>query len=153
MCVAPEKIEKAVLIVPSAIANVSTFNLLVKMGIPMILYIITKKDYWLKKAILPMAIDEKNINDKTYEMVKFAFEHVKVKAGMPSNVKMETLKKCNAPTLLIPAEKDCMFPGKNIIKKIENILPNFKIHLLENQGHMYVLPCDVIEMIKQFIEE
>ena len=153
MCVAPEKIKKAVLIVPAGIANVSTINLIIKMGIPMTFYIITKKDYWLKKAILPMAVDENNINEKTYEMVKYSFEHIKVKAGMPSNVKMETLRKCNAPTLLIPAEKDCMFPGQKIIKKVENILPNLRIHLLKNQGHMYVLSVDEIKIIKQFLEE
>jgi pimeloyl-ACP methyl ester carboxylesterase len=153
MCFAPEKIEKAVLLVPSGIANVSTFNLIMKMGIPMFFYILTKKDYWLKKAILPMAIDEKNIDAKTYEMVKSSFEYVNVQTGMPSNVKMETLAKCNAPTLIMPAEKDCMFPGKNIIKKMENSPRNFKIHLLQNRGHMFKLSLEEMNMIKEFIDE
>jgi pimeloyl-ACP methyl ester carboxylesterase len=153
MCVAPEKIEKSILIVPSGIANVSTLNIAVKMGIPMIFYILTKKDYWLKKAILPMAIDEKNIDADTYEMVKISFEHVNVKTGMPSNVNIEIFKKCSAPTLLIPAEKDCMFPGKNIVKKMENSPHNFKIHLLRNQGHMFSLSADEMNMIKEFIDE
>ena len=61
MCVAPEKIEKGILIVPSAISNVSTFNVMIKMGIPMMFYIITKKDKWLKNSIIPMAIEEKTL--------------------------------------------------------------------------------------------
>jgi pimeloyl-ACP methyl ester carboxylesterase len=153
MCVAPEKIEKAILLVPSGIANVSTFNLLMKMGIPMMFYILTKRDYWLKKAVLPMAIDENNIDADTYEMVKASFKHVHVKAGMPSNVKTEQLEKCNAPTLVIGAEKDCMFPGKKVIERAEKILPNVKTHLLLNQGHMFKLSVDDMNMIKTFINE
>jgi len=153
MCFAPEKIEKAVLIVPAGIANVSTFNIIMKMGIPMFFYILTKKDYWLKKTFLPMAIHEENITAEDYEMARNAFEHVRVKAAMPSNVKMEVLKKCNAPVFLIPAEKDCMFPGKKIIEKAEKTLPNLKIQLLQNQGHMFKLSADVMNMVTEFIDE
>ena len=153
MCVAPEKIEKAVLLVPAGIANVSTSNLIMKMGIPMFFYILTKKKYWMKKAILPMAIDEKNIDADTYEMVKASFEHINVKAEMPCNVNPEILKKCNAPTFIIPSEKDCMFPGKKVIEKAEKILPSVRSHLLQNQGHMFKLSADEMNMIKEFIDE
>jgi len=153
MCVAPEKIEKSVLIVPSAIANVSTLNLAFSMGIPMIFYILTGKDYWLKKAILPMAIDEKNIDTDTLEMVRSSFEYVNVKMEMPSNVKAEYLTKCKAPTFVIAAEKDCMFPGRKVIERVEKTLPNLKTHLLKNQGHLHVIPDDVMNSIKEFIDE
>jgi len=36
MCVDPEKIEKSVLIVPAVIANVSSYNLMMAMGIPIL---------------------------------------------------------------------------------------------------------------------
>ena len=153
MCVAPEKIEKSVLIVPAGIANVSTFNLMMAMGIPMVLYIITKKDKWLKKAVLPMAIDEKNIDDATYEMVKSSFDHVAVKAGMPSNVKAESISKYVAPTLVIVSEKDNMFPSRKVLAKAEKMITNLKTHILKGQGHMFVLSEDDIEMIVRFINE
>jgi len=153
MCVAPEKIEKSVLIVPSAIANVSTLNLAFTMGIPMLFYILTRKENWLKKAILPMAIDEKNIDTDTLEMVKSSFEYVNVKMEMPSNVKAEKLEKCEVPTFVIAAEKDCMFPGRKVIEKAEETLPNVKVHLMKNQGHLHIIPVDVMNMIKEFIDE
>lgn len=152
MCAAPDKIEKAVLIVPSGIANVPTFNIIIKMGIPMLLYILTKKDYWLKKAILPMAIEEKNIDANTYEMVKNSFEYTVVKAGMPSNAQADKLKRCTAPTLLIAAEKDCMFPGEKVIERAKKTIPKLKAYLLHNQGHLCILPVDVLNMISEFIE-
>src|SRR5215510_1655713 len=139
MCVAPEKIEKGVLIVPSAISNVSTFNITMKMGVPMICYILTKKDKWLKKAIIPMAVEEKNIDSDTYEMVKYSFEYVSVKTGMPSNVKAKYLKNCKSPIFVITAEKDCMFPGKKVIEKAKKIIPDVRTYLLENQGHLCLL--------------
>jgi len=151
MCVAPEKIEKAILIVPSGIANISTFKVVVKMGIPMSLYILTKKEYWLKKTILHMAIDEKNIDENTYEMVKNSFEHAIVKAGLPSNATIEKLKQCISPTLLIAAENDCLFPGRKVIRKAKETLPNIETILLHNQGHLCVMPDDVMKKIMYFI--
>ena len=152
MCVAPEKVEKSVLIVPAGIANVSTFNLMATMGIPMMLYVITRKDKWLKKALLPMAIDEKNIDEATYDMAKTSFEHVAVKADMPSNVKVEAMRKSTAPTLVIVSEKDNMFPGKKVAAKAKKMIPNLKTHMLKGQGHMFVLPDDVADMIVRFID-
>jgi len=151
MCTAPEKIEKSILIVPSGIANVPGFNVMVKMGIPMLLYMLTKKDYWLKKAILPMAVAVENIDESTLEMVKGSFDHSVVKAGMPSNAQSDKLKMFAAPTLLIAAEKDCLFPGRKVIKRAENLLPNIQTVLLCNQGHLCVLPANVMDMICDFI--
>ena len=153
MCVAPEKVEKAILIVPAGIANVSTFNLMATMGVPMICYIITKKDKWLKKAVMPMAMDEKKIDDATYEMVKFSFEHVAVKAGMPSNVKAEDMQKYTGPALVIVSEHDNMFPSKKVIAKAEKMILNLKTHVLKGQGHMFSLTDEAIDMIVQFINE
>ena len=151
MCTAPEKIEKSILIVPSGIANVSVFNVAVEMGIPMLLYTLTKKDYWLKKAILPMAVAAENIDESTLEMVKGSFDHSVVKAAMPSNARSGKLKMCTAPTLLIAAENDCLFPCKKIIKRAENLLPDIETVLLRNQGHLCVLPANVMDIISEFI--
>ena len=96
---------------------------------------------------------KKNIDDASLEMVKYSFEHVVVKAGMPSNVKAEELQKCTAPTLLIAAENDCMFPGKKVIEKANNMIPNLKTYLLKNQGHMCDLSAEVMDMIEKFINE
>ena len=153
MCVAPGKVEKSVLIVPSGISNMSTFNISMSMGVPMILYMLTKNEKWLKKTILPMAVEEKHIDDATYEMVKCSLEHVAVKVGMPSNVRAEDLRGYTAPTFVIPAEKDSMFPGKKVVKKAKEMIPHVKIHMLENLGHLCMMPNDVMDMIERFINE
>ena len=153
MCAAPEKVEKSVLIVPSGIANMSTFSLVLSMGIPMVLYVLTKNEKWLIRALMPMAIEEKHIDDATYEMVKYTFEHVAVKAGMPSNVSAEDLRNYTAPTFLIPAENDHLFPGEKVVESAKKMISNLKIHMLEDLGHLCMIPDDVMDMIEQFIDE
>jgi pimeloyl-ACP methyl ester carboxylesterase len=157
MCVAPQKISKAVLLVPSGISNASNASIMFTMGIPMILYKITQNKKWLTKAILPMAIDENEIDESTFEMVKYAFDNVRVKAGMPSNVKATDMKNYTAPALLITGEKDVLFPGAKVIARAKTIIPNLKTYLMMGSGHMCVLSSEknknVLHIIAEFLEE
>lgn len=137
MCVSPEKISRAVLVVPSGICNVATANIMFSMGIPMLLYILTRKEKWLVKAITPMSIKSEFIDGDTMEMVRETFENVRVKAGMPSNIKFEDIKNYNAPTLLLAGEKDVLFPGEKVIERAKRLIPNLEAHLLKDCGHMY----------------
>jgi len=71
MCIAPEKVEKSVLVAPAGIAATSALSmikLMLSVGIPMSKYNKTKDEKWLKEILLPMAIDESNINAADLEM-------------------------------------------------------------------------------------
>jgi len=82
---------------------------------------------------------------------------VRVKAGMPSNVRVSDMKNYNAPTLLITGEKDVMFPGEKVIARAKTIMPNLRTHLMTERGHMFILASEknryVLEMIDQFLAE
>lgn len=151
MCVVPHKIKKAVLYVPSGISNAPAINSM-SMMIPMIMYWITHQDNWLKKCILPMAIEEHNITDDIYETAKLSIDFSKVKTGMPSNVDAKYMKKCKASTLVMAAEKDCLFPAKQVISRAEKILDNCTTYLLESRGHMHFLTDDEKQMIVDFLK-
>lgn len=157
MCVAPKKISKAILLVPSGICNASNASIMFTMGIPMILYKITQNKKWLTKAILPMAIDKNEIDKSTFKMVKYAFDNVRVKAGMPSNVKATDMKNYTAPTLLLTGEKDVLFPGAKVIARAKTIIPNLKTYLMKGSGHMCILTSEknknVLHIIVEFLEE
>lgn len=115
MCVVPDKIKRVVIYVPSGIKNAPAVNSS-KMMIPMIIYWITGKDKWLKKVFLPLAITEENISDDIFETARLSILYSKVKTGMPSDVDEGLLKKCDAPTLVMAAERDCLFPEKMLLK-------------------------------------
>lgn len=138
MCVVPDKIKRAVLYVPSGIKNAPAMSS-AKMMLPMLMYRMTKKDKWLRKVFMPLALTEDNITDDIFETAKLSILYSKVKAGMPGDVDAELMKKCNAPTLVLAAEKDCLFPGKGVIERAARIIPNCKTYLLEGRGHMNLL--------------
>lgn len=135
MCVAPKKIKRAVLYVPSGIKNAPATNSM-NMMLPMLMYWITKDEKWLKKCMLPMAIMEENIPEEIYETAKLSIRHARVKAKMPSNVSEQDMKKCAAPTLVMAAEKDCLFPARSVIPRAKRIITNCTTYLLESRGHI-----------------
>ena len=150
MCEVPDKVKRVVLYVPSGIKNAPSIKS-VSMMLPMIMYWITKKDKWLKKCILPMAISEENITDDIYQTAKLSIDYAKVKTAMPSNVDEKRMKKCKAPTLVMAAEKDCLFPGEGVIERAERIIPNCQTYLLKDRGHMNVLTDNEKKLITDFL--
>lgn len=150
MCEVPDKVKRVVLYVPSGIKNAPSIKS-VSMMFPMIMYWITKKDKWLKKCILPMAISEENITDDIYQTAKLSIDYAKVKTAMPSNVDEKKMKKCKAPTLVMAAEKDCLFPGEGVIERAERIIPNCQTYLLKDRGHMNVLTDNEKKLITDFL--
>ena len=150
MCVCPDQVKKVALYVPSGIKNARAIKSASMMN-PMIAYWITGKDKWLKRIMLPMAITEDNITKDIYETAKLSIDYVRVKTGMPSNVNGELMKKCSAPTLVMAAEKDCLFPGKGVIERAKDIIPNCTTYLLEGRGHMNFLTDEEKKMIVDFL--
>lgn len=137
MCVAPQKISKAVLLVPAGIYNASKATLVFSMGIPMMMYLATKNEKWFKRAFQPMATPGEPIDQSTLEMIRISFHHVKINPNMPSPVKKEKILNYEAPTLLLAGEKDALFPGRKVIEKAKELIPQAKTCLLENCGHLY----------------
>lgn len=150
MCTKPEKVKKSVLIVPSGINNAFPIST-VKMMIPLLKYKLTKKEKYIKKTALFMAINEEILDKDTLDMVKDSFDHVKTKIGMPSNVSEQLMQQCKAPTLIMAAEKDCLFPAKKVLLRAQRIIPNNTAHLLKGCGHMHMMPELEQKMIVDFL--
>lgn len=151
MCVVPDRIKKSVLYVPSGIRNapgIKSANML----FPMILYRTTHKDKWLRKCMMPMAVTEDNITDDIYETAKLSIDYAKIKTAMPGNVGEDRMRRCKAPTLVMAAEKDCLFPGAGVIARAEKIIPDCRTYLLEGRGHMNTLTEDEKQMIVDFLK-
>lgn len=151
MCVAPEKVEKSVLYVPSGIKNAPVINLM-SMAFPMLLYWMTHKQKWFIKSILPMAVTEDNIDSDTFETAKCSIDNAKIKAGMPSNVSPDDMRKCLAPTLVLAGENDCMFPAGLVIPQAEKMITNCTTYLLQGRGHMNRLTEPEKQKIIQFLK-
>lgn len=138
MCVAPEKVEKAVLLVPAGIGNAFPVSS-VRMMLPLIKYNLTKQGKYVKATALYMAIRDEVLDADSLMIIKDSFDNVKIKVGMPSNVSAERISKCTAPTLVMAGEMDCLFPAYKVLPRAKKIIPNCKVHMLKGCGHMHIL--------------
>jgi pimeloyl-ACP methyl ester carboxylesterase len=86
-------------------------------------------------------------------MVRSSFECIRIKIGMPSNVKKQEIKGYNAPTFVIAGEKDILFPGKKVIERAKVIFPDLKTHLMSGCGHMNKLSSDKNKFLMKMIDE
>lgn len=152
ICVAPEKVEKAVLVVPAGINNALPVSS-IKMMIPLLQYRITKKEKYLIRTALYMALDKTILDEDTLDIVKDSFDNVKTKVGMPTNIQEKKLSGYNAPTLVIASEKDCLFPAKKVLSRAKRIFINCRTYELKGSGHMHVLPQNIKNAIVDFLKE
>ena len=70
---------------------------------------------------------------------------------MSSDVDKKRIRKCEAATLVIAAERDCLFPGAGVIARAERIIPNCRTYLLMGRGHMNFLTEEEKKMIVDFL--
>lgn len=152
ICIAPEKVEKAVLVVPAGISNAMPISS-VKMMIPLLQYRMTKKEKYLFKTALYMALHEDVLDRDTLDIVKDSFDNVKTKVGMPTNIKGHKLSEYNSPTFVIASEKDCLFPAEKVLARAKQIFTNCKVYELKDSGHMQILPQNIKNIIVEFLKE
>ena len=85
--VSPEKIERAVLVVPSGIKNDLSVSILT-MLFNLFAYRLTKNESYLIKTALYLTAtsDRSSLDEHILAVLKDSFDHVKMRAGMPSNI-------------------------------------------------------------------
>lgn len=150
MCVAPEKIEKCVLVVPSGINNAFPISS-ARMMIPLIRYRMTKDPRFVREASLFMSITDDALDEDTLETVTCSFDHIKTKVGMPTNVDAKRMERCLAPVLVMAGELDCLFPAHKVLPRAQELLPNCTTYELLERGHMHVMTAAEKAMIVQFL--
>lgn len=150
MCVAPQKVDKAVLIVPAGISNAIPVSS-VAMLIPLLQYRISKQKRYLVKTALHMALREEVLDEDTIDILKDSFDNVKIKAAMPTNISMKRLSHYGSPTLIVAGEKDCLFPARKVLRRARKMIPNCQTIELKGSGHMHILPQTEKERIVAFL--
>lgn len=152
MCVAPKKVERAVLLVPAGISNAVPLSTL-KMMIPLLQYRITKQEEYLIKTALYMALYKNVLDEDTLDILKDSFDNVKTKIGMPTNVEAKKLSKYHSPTLVIAGERDCLFPARKVLYRAKQMISNCRTVELKGSGHMHILPKseknDIVDFLKR----
>ena len=93
----------------------------------------TRKNF--ERTVLPL-VD--HLDDELVEMSLLTISNLKVASRMPHPMKKKELLEFKAPTIVIAAENDILFPGKPVIKRAKKILPNlFNTKLLRDKPHAF----------------
>ncbi len=151
---APERIGKAVLFVPSGLVSIPLGTMLYLLGW-LVLYRLAPTPGRLKRLLRPMFRDEP-IDEEVLEITEAVFRLVHIESEMPRNVRCEELADFKAPTLVIAAEKDGLFPADKVVTRAREVFPNLvaaevipaATHCLPARHHPYLN-----ERIEGFLRE
>ncbi len=141
---APERISKAVLIIPSGLVSIPVRTTLYMLGW-LGLYRLAPTRSRLKRLMWPMFKDEP-IDKELIEITEAVFRNVHIESEMPRNVRGKELTRFKAPTLVIAAEKDGLFPADKVVKRARKVFPNLvaaevipgSVHYLPARYHAYL---------------
>jgi len=151
---APERISKAVLFIPSGLVSIPA-STMSSMLWWLALYRLSPTPGRLKRILWPMFKDEP-IGEEVLEITEAVFRHVYIEPAMPRNVRSEELANFKAPTLVIAAEKDGLFPAEAVVKRAREVFPNLvsaeviagATHYMSARHHAYLN-----ERIEHFLQD
>ena len=119
--VAPEKISKAVLLVPSGITHGSIFAIIKKQMLPFMTYAIKPTEARLKKAFEPMLTED---DDLWYEFFHMILTTYKMELRSPREFSKMEMSKFSAPIFIIAAKDDIFFPQDKVFIKADKLFTN-----------------------------
>lgn len=141
------------LFVPSGIVAVPMSSMLFRIGLPYLEYLLFPSRQRLYRAVEWMSPD---IDDDILQLIEAIYQYVRVAAEMPRPATRAALVNLTAPTLVIAAEMDAMFPGETVTKRAKEIIPNLKvIECLKGGTHYSSKPHIeyINKRIVEFLEE
>lgn len=118
--IAPERINRLALCMPSGIANGSIMDK-TRLFIPYIRYRLKSSNSNLMKlcSTLMTRFDEDRI-----KLLQGIFKHMKINPEMPRPARNGELDELFAPTLVVAAKNDILFPASKVIPRAREIFPN-----------------------------
>ncbi len=163
----PNKIEKLILVDASGLPTNKEQPAVFKMAkTPLLntLFLYVTPKFFIKKNIQEVYADKTKVTDKLisryHKMAlregnrKAFIDRAKTDFKLGAKANLEKLKSVQTPTLLIWGAKDLWIPLDNG-KRMDSILPNSKLVVLENSGHvpMEENPKESLLVLKDFLGE
>jgi pimeloyl-ACP methyl ester carboxylesterase len=151
---APERISKAVLFIPSGLVSIPASTMLYLLwwlGI----YRLAPTPSRLRRILWPIFKGEP-IDDGVSEITEAVFRCMHIEPEMPRNVRRGELINFKAPTLVMAAEKDGLFPADKVVRRAREVFPNLvaaevilgATHYLSARYHAYLN-----ERCERFLQE
>jgi pimeloyl-ACP methyl ester carboxylesterase len=120
---APERISKAIVMIPSGLVSIPLRTMFLELIIPSMFYLLFPSRERMIRILRPMFVDEP-ISDDVVEMTEAVFKHVNIEPEMPRNVTRDELARFTAPVLVLAAEKDRLFPARRALARAPQVFQN-----------------------------
>lgn len=124
---APERVDRAVLVSPAGVAAGPVWPMLREVALPMLLYRASPSRERLLRAARPILTE---IDEPYVRQLGLVYRHVKLDRQLPRQATKEELSGYESPTLLFAARDDLFFPAERVIPLAQEIIPNLEAETL-----------------------
>lgn len=144
---APERVKKAIFIVPMGMASASPFRGAFKLSVPLMQFMITKKDKHLSRFLKAFYGD---LEPRDLKFQRNLLTGVKMDFRRPPIFKKEESMGLKAPVYLILADDDVFIPPQKAMERCKKLFPNFKEGVMIPSKHIpdpgsFSLICEKID--------
>ena len=119
--------------------------------LPMLFYWATGREKWFIRCILPMAIEEGAISPDILATARCSIDNAKIKTGMPADEPLERLERYKNPVLVMAAERDCLFPGEQVLARAGQAWKQAETYMLRGRGHIHAMTEAEQARIRDFL--
>ena len=121
MGVVPERISRAALVSPSAIATSSVARMLLEVAVPMLLYRLRPTTEHLLRAARPLMTEPEELAVRQLGVV---YRDVRLDADLPRAATAEELRGFTGSVAVFASENDVFFPAGSVLARARQIFPN-----------------------------
>jgi len=138
MGVAPERVTRAAIVSPAAIAASPFLRILLEIGAPTLLYRLRPTEERLKRAARLLFTEPE---DPTFgpaiRQLGAALRHLRLNADLPRIATEEELAGFGGPVAVFASEQDALFPARAVLPRAKEIFPNLALaEFLEGCRHV-----------------
>lgn len=120
---APERISRMSLLMPSGLVSGPVLGMVARIVAPMLLYRLKPSHERLSKAVTPLLTEA---DDNLARQIGAVYRHVKLDTNLPRLTTAKELEEFRAPTMVFAGEDDPFFPGKAVVRRAREIIPNLR---------------------------
>ena len=131
--VAPERIARMALIAPAGLLKPAMWPLIAQLVVPMLRYRLRPTRANLAAAVAPLHSDPPS--ELMLDTHAAVFRHLRLAHRMPGQIADGALAGFNRPALVVGAERDPLFPGKVLLARARQLLPQAETRLLRGSRH------------------
>ena len=149
MGVVPERIPRAALVSPSAIAVGHVARMLLEAVAPMLLYRLRPTEEHLLYAARPLMTEPDELVVRQLDAV---YRHVKLDADLPRAATAKELKGFTGSVAVFASEHDVFFPARSVLARARRIFPNLA-HAECLEGCRHIPSKAALERVNERIRE